>query len=188
LYLEPLLLASMVPAAAATWSQSSRLARFGLGFYTLFSSLTIYDIGEVASALVYLIALGVVFAAMVAYLEVKIGSRPSTCNCKGRSLLAFVLVAAAAFLTSYLIFRQLIYAVPISVACMATLTIQRENLCNMLIRMSIIESALLVVFAGVGWFTSVTSIPLCLLMLTSSLGIPYLLFSRGNLLRPVKST
>ncbi len=187
MYFEPLLLVSMVLAATATWSQNSRIARFGLGFYALFSSLVIYDIGEAMSALVYLFVLGIVLTAIAAYVEVRIGKLKCN-NCERRSTISFALITAVVFLVSYLVLRQFVYAAPISIVCMGILALPRRNLLSSVIGVSIIESALLMISAEIGLFTRATSIPLCLLMLASSLGVPYLMFSRGNRIRPAGSS
>jgi hypothetical protein len=179
LYVELLLLASMVSAVVATVSQNGKASRFGLSFYALFSSLVIYGLGEVLSALFYLITFGIALAALVAFLE----ERFKTIASDGRSSkvtakLAFASATAIVFVVVLLVSQELVYAVPASIACMGALTIEKKGLFKTMTGVATLEGALFVILTRIGFFTILVSVPLCLFMLISGLGLPYALYRR----------
>jgi hypothetical protein len=179
LYVELLLLASMVSAVIASLSQSGKVSRFGLSFYALFSSLVIYGLGEVLPALFYLITLGIGLAALVAFLE----ERFKTLASNGRSSsitekLMFASATAIVFVVVFFISRDLVYAVPASIASVGVLTLEKKCLLKTMIGVATLEGAFFVILTRIGFFTVLVSVPLCLFMLVSSLGLPYALYRR----------
>jgi hypothetical protein len=175
LYIELLLLASVVSAVAAIESRSSKGSRFGISFYGLFSSLIIYGLGEVLSALLYLVTLGLTLTACLAFLE----GRFNATAWDGERRLWVASSVILVFVAAYLLLRQLIYAIPASIASFGALTIsKRKSFFKTVIGIATFEGALFVLLAKIRFFTAMISAPLCFLMLVTSLGLPYFVCHR----------
>lgn len=175
---ESLLFVSAASATVASVSKNSRVARFGLGFFCLFSSLAIYARGETTSAMVYLVTVGIVLAGFVACLEAKSNMKASHDRSQIRMSVLPVLCMIGAFITTYLASRNFNLSISLSIAFVATVAITSRNLVRIIIGLVTLESAALLVLAEMGRFTAISSIPICLLMLASSVGLPYALSHR----------
>lgn len=175
LYVELLLFASAASAIVAAGSRIDKTSRFGLSFFALFSSLAIYGMGEVLSALFYLTTLGVTLTALVAFLEEKFKTISSGTGNSTAANLMFASLVAISFLVTYLVSQQVIYSISASIAIVGVMAIARRCLVKLAVGVAILEGAVFVILARIQLFTAPVSILLCLLMLTSSLGIPYAL-------------
>ena len=172
MYVELLLFASAASAIVAVGSQIGKTSRFGLSFFALFSSLAIYGMGEVLSALFYLMTLGITFAALVAFLEEKFKTvGPERSNSTAANLTLSLLVTISFFM-AYLISQQVIYAISTSTAIVGVIAIAGRSLFKLAVGVTILEGSVFVILTRIQFFTAPVSILLCLLMLASSLGIP----------------
>jgi len=174
LLVELLLLASVSSAAVATGSQKSSTSRFGLGFYALFSSLAVYWMGETTSALIYLLSLGIALTAILAYLEDSYKSVSNDPRClRVSNRLILPTATAVAFVISYLISSQLIYALSASIALVGLFAVGGRRFFKMVIGLATIEGAFFVVLTKIGLFKPAISVPLCLFLLAGSLGLSH---------------
>lgn len=169
---------SAASAIVASMSRSNRIARFGLSFYSLFSSLVIYANGEAIPALVYLVTAGILLAAYVAHLETRWNVKASHDVSGAKLSFLAVLCMIAAFIITYIALRNFIYSISLSIVFVAAIAMASRNLMRTTIGLVTLESAVLLILTEIGWFTTITSIPICLLMLTTSAGLPYALSRR----------
>ena len=171
MYTELLLLASAALAIVATRMQSSKVSRFGLGFYVLFSSLAIYGMGEVVSALLYLLTLGVAITALIAFLDARLKASEFTSSKIGTTLT--IVIGVAFFTVSYLLFQNPFYAIATLIASTGVLAIEKRSLLRTMTGLLILGGAIFVILTRIGYFTPVISVPLCLFALASGVGFLY---------------
>jgi len=172
LYVELLLFASAASAIVAVGSRICKISRFGLSFFALFSSLAIYGMGEVLSALFYLMTLGIALAALVAFLEKKFKMVCYERNNSTSANLMLALLLAISFFLTYLVSQELIYAISAAIGIVGVIAIARRSLFKLAVGVAVLEGAVFVILARIQLFTVPVSIILCLFMLASSLGIP----------------
>ena len=156
-----MLFLSAIPAFVALGFVDGKISRFGLSFYLLFSSLAIFAMGELISAIVYLVGLGVVVTILIAYLEERWETLShGYMDTRFKTKLALMTIV---WTVAFLVSRQLAYAVSFSIVSIGLLSIDRRKPLRSIVGLVAVEAATFVILAELGLFTASTALLLSLL-------------------------